>query len=88
MQERLNATQIAPGAYKAMAALQAYVNASGLEASLLELVKLRASQLNGCAFCLHMHARDARKLGESEERIYLLDAWQESPCYTARERAV
>jgi AhpD family alkylhydroperoxidase len=63
------------------------VAASGLEPNLLELVKLRASQINGCAFCLDMHARDARKLGESEERIYMLDAWRESPLYTDRERA-
>ena len=63
------------------------VAASGLEPSLLELVKLRASQINGCAFCLDMHARDARKMGESEERIYMLDAWRESPLYSDRERA-
>ena len=63
------------------------VRASGLEASLIELVKIRASQINGCAFCLNMHTADARKLGESEERIYLLDAWREAPVYTERERA-
>ena len=60
---------------------------AGLEESLTELVKIRASQINGCARCLQMHAADARKLGESEERLYLLDAWRESPIYTARERA-
>jgi AhpD family alkylhydroperoxidase len=59
----------------------------GLEESLLELVKIRASQINACAFCLHMHTRDARAAGETEERIYLLDAWRESPLYTERERA-
>ena len=59
----------------------------GLEPSLMELVKIRASQINGCAFCLHMHATEARKKGEREERLYLLDAWRESPLYTARERA-
>src|SRR5271163_3929018 len=60
---------------------------SGLEDSLVELVKIRASQINGCAFCLHMHTRDARAKGEAEERIYLLNAWRESPLYTDRERA-
>ena len=65
----------------------AYVQSSGLEPSLLELIKMRASQINGCAYCLHMHSRDARAKGESEERLYLLDAWRESPLYTDRERA-
>lgn len=60
---------------------------SGLEPSLLELVKIRASQINGCAYCLHMHTTEARKKGEAEERLYLLDAWRESPLYSARERA-
>jgi AhpD family alkylhydroperoxidase len=60
----------------------------GIEESLMELVKMRASQINACARCLHMHATDARRQGESEERLYLLDAWRESPVYTARERAV
>jgi AhpD family alkylhydroperoxidase len=72
---------------KAVAALDAYVQSSGLEPGLLELIKMRASQINGCAYCLHMHARDARAKGESEERLYLLDAWRESPLYTDRERA-
>jgi len=63
------------------------VEAAGLEKSLVELVKIRASQLNHCAICLHMHTRDARKLGETEERLYMLDAWRESPLYTPRERA-
>jgi AhpD family alkylhydroperoxidase len=63
------------------------VEAAGLEKSLIELVKIRASQLNQCALCLHMHTRDARKLGESEERLFMLNAWRESPLYTARERA-
>jgi AhpD family alkylhydroperoxidase len=72
---------------KAMVALGSTVDGSDLEASLIELVKIRASQINGCAFCIHMHTRDARMKGESEERIYLLDAWRESPLYTDRERA-
>ena len=63
------------------------VAAMGLEPSLVELIKIRASQINGCAVCLHMHVRDARKAGESEMRIFLLDAWRESPLFTARERA-
>jgi len=87
MQPRLNPFKLAPGAYKAMQALQAYVSQCGLEPKLMELVKTRASQINGCAFCLAMHTRDARKMGESEERLYLLDAWREAPLYSERERA-
>jgi len=87
MQQRLDANRIAPDGYKAMSGLQAYVNGCGLEASLLELVKIRASQINGCAFCLAMHTNDARKLGESDERMHLLNAWEEAPVYTPRERA-
>ena len=63
------------------------VERSGLDRKLIELAKIRASQINGCAFCLKMHTADARRLGESEERIYLLDAWREAPCYTEMERA-
>jgi len=77
----------APGAYQAMAGLQKYVNECGLEHSLLELVKLRASQINGCAYCLDMHSKDARAMGETEQRIYLLPAWREAPFYSDRERA-
>jgi AhpD family alkylhydroperoxidase len=76
-----------PALVKPLLDMSQAVAANGLEASLLELVKLRASQINGCAYCLDMHARDARKLGESEERIYMLDAWRESPLYSDRERA-
>ena len=72
---------------KAMAALESYVANCGLERSLIDLVKTRASQINGCAFCLHMHTRDARAQRETEERLYLLDAWRESPLYSDRERA-
>jgi AhpD family alkylhydroperoxidase len=67
--------------------LQSYVHGCGLEGSLLELVKIRASQINGCAFCLHMHARDARKAGESQERLDVISAWREAPLFTKRERA-
>lgn len=87
MKPRLNPYQAAPEAMKSIGALEAYVQSSGLEPSLIELVKTRASQINGCAFCLHMHTRDARAHGETEERLYLLDAWRESPLYTERERA-
>jgi AhpD family alkylhydroperoxidase len=87
MQERLNVPKVVPAAYKAMLGLQAYVNDAKLEHSLVELVKIRASQINGCAFCLNMHAKDARKAGETEERLWLLAAWRESPVYSDRERA-
>ena len=87
MKPRLNPYQAAPDAMKAVAALETYVKGSGLEASLIELIKMRASQINGCAYCLDMHARDARANGESEQRLYLLDAWRESPFYSERERA-
>ncbi|WP_374573530.1 carboxymuconolactone decarboxylase family protein [Phenylobacterium sp.] len=88
MSPRLTHPQkLAPAAYKAMVALETAIHDSGLEPGLIELVKLRASQINGCAFCLHMHASDARKGGESEMRIYLLPAWRESSLYTPRERA-
>jgi AhpD family alkylhydroperoxidase len=87
MQARLDFRKASPAADKAMGALHAYVRNCGLEHSLLELVKLRASQLNGCAHCIDMHAKELRADGESEQRIYLLDAWRESPQYSARERA-
>jgi AhpD family alkylhydroperoxidase len=87
MKPRLNPNQAAPEAVKALTALENHVQQSGLEQSLIELVKTRASQINGCAYCIHMHTRDARAHGESEERLYLLDAWRESPLYTERERA-
>jgi AhpD family alkylhydroperoxidase len=87
MKERIDVAKTAPEAHKAMLGLQGYVNRSGLEASLMELVKIRASQINGCASCLAMHVRDARQAGESDERMHLLNAWDEAPIYTARERA-
>ena len=82
-----NPHALAPGGIKAMMALEESVKNSGLDPVLIELVKLRASQINGCAFCIHMHATDLRKMGESEMRLYLLDAWRESSLYTPRERA-
>ncbi|MEQ8827918.1 MAG: carboxymuconolactone decarboxylase family protein [Parvibaculum sp.] len=84
---RMNPYKAAPAAYKPLIELQAYTDQCGLEPSLLELVKTRASQINGCAFCLEMHTREARAAGESEARLYLLNAWRESPLYTDRERA-
>ena len=87
MKERLNYAQVSPEALKAMRELEKYVAASGLERSLYELVKTRASQINGCAYCLDMHTKDARKAGETEQRLYALNAWRETPFYTDRERA-
>jgi AhpD family alkylhydroperoxidase len=87
MKSRLNPYQTAPDVMKALGALEESVQASGLEKSLIELVKTRASQINGCAFCINMHTQDARKNGETEQRLYLLDAWRETTAYTDRERA-
>ena len=79
--------KLAPAVMKGMVAAEAALGASGLGADLIELVKLRASQMNGCAYCIHLHATTLRKLGESELRVFMLDGWHESPLYTARERA-
>lgn len=87
MQPRIEYTKVAPGAMKAMRGLEDYLAACGLEPSLLDLVRTRASQINGCAYCLDMHTKDARARGESEQRLYELDAWRETPFYTERERA-
>ena len=87
MKPRMNFQQAAPDTVKALMALETQVQASGLEQSLIELVKTRASQINGCAFCINMHTQDARKHGETEQRLYLLDAWRETPVYSDRERA-
>ena len=87
MDPRIDYSKASPPVLKAMFALQAAVNASGLEATLQELIKLRVSQINGCAFCIDMHFREAKAKGEKEERLYLLDAWRESPVYTDREMA-
>ncbi len=84
---RIDYASVFPDGVRAMAGLQRAVDAAGLEPLLLELVKMRASQINGCAYCLDMHAKDARALGESEQRLHLLAAWREAPCYDARERA-
>jgi AhpD family alkylhydroperoxidase len=87
MEPRFNPHKAAPGAYKAMAGLEEYLHNCGLEPSLLHMVKLRASQINGCAFCIDMHWKDLRALGETDQRLYSLDAWRECPWYSERERA-
>jgi AhpD family alkylhydroperoxidase len=85
--ERLRSHEIAPAGIKAASGVEAYIQKCGLEHSLIELVKMRASQINGCAFCLDMHSKDARRRGVNEQRLYLLDAWAESSLYSPRERA-
>jgi AhpD family alkylhydroperoxidase len=87
MQARLDYAKAAPSAVRAMLGLQAHLAQCGLEPSLQELVKLRASQINGCAYCIDMHTKDARARGESEQRLYALSAWEETPFFTDRERA-
>ena len=87
MSERLKFYDVNSEAIKPLLALGKYVGASGLEKPLLELVKIRASQINGCAYCLDMHTKDARAGGETEQRLYVLNAWREAPFYSDRERA-
>jgi AhpD family alkylhydroperoxidase len=87
MHPRIIPIRVAPEAYQAMEGLEKYVRAGSIEKPLLELVKMRSSQLNGCAYCLDMHSKDARAAGETEQRLYMLDAWREAPMYSDRERA-
>jgi AhpD family alkylhydroperoxidase len=87
MQPRIGYDKVAPDGVKAMWGLESYVRRCGLEPALLELVKLRASQINGCAYCIDMHTKDARAHGESEQRLYALIAWRETPFFNDRERA-
>jgi AhpD family alkylhydroperoxidase len=87
MEPRVDARRHAQEAQKAMYALEKYLAACGLEHSLIHLMKMRASQINGCAYCIDMHSKDARALGETEQRLYELDAWRETPFYSDRERA-
>lgn len=88
MQARLEAQKVSPAAYQAMLALENFVRKqSKLEPALIELVKMRASQINGCAYCIDMHSKDARAEGETEQRLYALSAWEETPFFTDRERA-
>ena len=87
MEPRIDARKHAPEAQKALYALEQYLAGCGLEHGLIHLMKMRASQINGCAYCIDMHSKDARALGETEQRLYELDAWRETPFYTDRERA-
>ncbi len=87
MTQRIDYPKAAPDGFKAMLGLETYARNSGLEHSLLELVKTRVSQINGCAYCLDMHTKDARAAGETEQRLYVLPAWRETDFYTPRERA-
>ncbi|HEV2167061.1 MAG TPA: carboxymuconolactone decarboxylase family protein [Thermoplasmata archaeon] len=86
-QARLDYAQASPGAYEAMIGLERYIRQSGIDRRLLHLVKMRASQINGCAYCLNLHSREALREGESARRLFQLDAWPESPDFTPRERA-
>jgi AhpD family alkylhydroperoxidase len=87
MEPRIDARRHAQDAQKAMYALEKYIAECGLDHRLIHLMKMRASQINGCAYCIDMHSKDARALGETEQRLYELDAWRETPFYTERERA-
>lgn len=87
MEPRIDYLKVARGVYGAMLGLENYLRQCGIEQSLIDLVKLRASQINGCAYCIDMHWKDLRSNGEQEKRLYGLDAWEESPYYTDRERA-
>jgi AhpD family alkylhydroperoxidase len=87
MEPRIDYSKYAPEAQKALFALEKYISGCGLDHKLIHLIKMRASQINGCAFCIDMHSKDARALGETEQRLYELDAWRETPFYTDAERA-
>ena len=87
MSTRVSPTKINPNAHAAVLAMQKYVDESGLEPLLPELIKLRASQSNGCAYCLDLHTKDARAMVETEQRLYTVSAWRETPFFTERERA-
>lgn len=88
MEQRLNYASVAPEALKLMLNFEAYAKTTGFDPKMIELIKLRASQINGCAYCLDMHSKDARHIGETEQRIYELNAWRETPFYSDEERAV
>lgn len=87
MEPRINVPKVAPLAIHALLGVEKYLHESGLEESLLHMIKLRASQINGCAYCIDMHWKDAKAVGESDQRLYMLDAWHESDYYSERERA-
>ncbi len=88
MESRINLFQESPEAFLAMLGLENYIAKSGLDKNLYELIKLRASQINGCAYCINMHSRDALKLGATPQKLFLLDAWRETDLYTEKEQAV
>ncbi|OJX55708.1 MULTISPECIES: carboxymuconolactone decarboxylase family protein [Flavobacterium] len=88
METRVNILKTAPEAYKAMMGLEKFLASTSLTPIHKELIKIRASQINGCAYCINMHTRDARKMGETEQRIYLLNAWRETQLYTEEEQAI
>jgi AhpD family alkylhydroperoxidase len=88
MESRINIQKVEPAAYQAMFALEKYLSTSKIDPILLELIKMRTSQINGCAFCLNMHSADARKIGETEQRLYILNAWSETTLFSAKEQAV
>ncbi|MCU6708527.1 carboxymuconolactone decarboxylase family protein [Paenibacillus sp. J5C_2022] len=87
MTQRMQMNKVVPKGYTAMLNMENYVQTSGIDKTTLELIKIRASQMNGCAFCIDMHTKDARAYGESERRIYALNAWRETPFFTDKERA-
>jgi AhpD family alkylhydroperoxidase len=87
MQQRLNIKLLEPEAYKAMYVMEQYLRTTNISLTLIELVKIRASQINGCAYCIQMHTKEARNGGETEQRIYALSAWWESPLFTEQEKA-
>src|SRR5574338_27188 len=87
MEPRIDYLKVDRGAYAAMLGIENYLRKCGLDSKLLDLIRLRASQINGCAYCLDMHSKDARADGETEQRLYGLEAWSETPYYSARERA-
>lgn len=88
METRIDIKKVEPAAYEAMYGLEKYISTTNINPILLELIKMRASQINGCAFCLNMHSKDARKIGETEQRLYLLNAWKETTLFTEEEKAV
>lgn len=88
MQKRIHIGKVQPEAYRAMMAMEKYIDGTGLKPLHKELIRIRASQLNGCSYCLDMHTVDARKLGETEQRIYLLQAWKETNLFTEEEKAI
>jgi AhpD family alkylhydroperoxidase len=87
MSQRIDLQKIPPEAMRGMYQLEQYIHSSALDERIVHLVKMRASQVNGCAYCLDMHSKDARAIGETEQRLYLLDAWEEAPFYSEKERA-